>query len=172
MGGLTSLATTAIQVLGAANSVAGTLQNYQDRSGNRAYDQLKAQSDLSLQNAAEQAALQKEQLRLTGEQAEVERRSALRRAVARQRAQFGASGIGSSGGSSQAVLLGMFDESDEDRQQRESLDALKTSAIDQGYAQQTRINTLQLTQLKERDRLKNVSATLGGLKDLGTTIFS
>lgn len=172
MGGLTSLASTAIQVLGAANSVIGTLDNYQSRSGQRAYEQMKQQSDLVLQNAAEQAALQKEQIRLTGEQAEAERRAALRRAVARQRAQFGASGVGTSGGSSQAVLLGLFDESDEERRQREALDALKTNTVDQGYAQQARINTLQLIQLKERDRLKNASGILGGLKDIGTTIFS
>lgn len=172
MGGLTSLASTAIQILGAANSVVGTLEDYQSRSGNRAYDQLKEQSDLALQNAAEQAALQKEQIRLTAEQAESERRSALRRAVARQRAQFGASGVGSSGGSSQAVLLGLFDESDEDRRQREALDSLKTNAVDQGYAQQSRINILQLTQLKERDRLKRVGSALGGLKDAGSIIFS
>ncbi len=171
MGGLTSLATTAIQALGVANSVINTIDSYQDRSGNRAYDMLKQQSNLSLQNAAEQAALEKERIRVTAEQAETSRRTALRRAMARQRAMFGSSGTGSGGGSAQAVLLGMFDESEEELRQREALDALKTASVDQGYTQQSRINTLQLTQLKERDRLKNLSGTLGSLKDLGTIVF-
>jgi hypothetical protein len=170
MGGLTALASTAIQALSVANSVINTVGSYQDRTGKRQYDQLKAQSDLSLRNAAEQAALQKEQIRLSAEQTETNRRAALRRAMARQRAQFGASGVGSNGGSSQAVLLGLFDESEEELNQRTALDALKTAAVDQGFAQQQRINTLQLTQLRERDKLKNLSGTLTSLKDLGSIL--
>lgn len=171
MGGLTSLASTAIQALNVANSVIGTIDNYQDRSGNRQYDQIKAQNAIALQNAAENAALQKEQIRLSSEQAETNRQAALRRAVARQRAQFGTSGTGSTGGSAQAVLLGMFDESEEELNQRNALDALKTASVDQNYSQAQRVNTLQLTQLRERDRLKNLSSTLNAAKDIGTIIF-
>ena len=171
MGGLSSVATTAIHALGAANAVLGTVQNYQDRSGGRDYDNLKKQNALVLQNAAEQAALQKEQIRLNAETAETERRAALRRAIAKQRARFGASGTGSNGGSAQAVLLGLFDESEEELAQRNSLDALRTRAIDQNFAGQQRINTLQLTQLKERDRLSNLSAKIGGLQDIGSIIM-
>lgn len=114
-----------------------------------------------MQIAQEDAALQKEQMRLTSEQAETERRAALRRAVARQRAAFGASGTGASGGSAQAVLLGLFDESEEERSQREALDNLKSRAGDQGLVQQQRVNTLQLAQLRERDRLKSASSFMG-----------
>ncbi len=171
MGGLSSLATTAIQALGVANSVIGTIDSYQDRSGNRQYEQIQAQNNLTMQNAAEQAALQREQIRLAGEQAETQRRAALRRAVAKQRAAYGSSGIGSGGGSAQAVLLGMFDESEEDLNQRNALDALNTASVNQGYTQAQRVNTLQLTQLRERGRLKNLSGTLGAIKDLGTIVF-
>ncbi len=171
MGGFTTLASTAIQALGAADALLGIVDNYQDRSGSRQYDQLKAQSDLSLRNAQEQAALQKEQIRLSAEQTETNRRAALRRAMARQRTLYGASGTGSGGGSAQAVLLGMFDESEEDLQQRMALDALKTASVDQNLSQQQRINTLQLTQLRERDKIKNLRGTLSSAKDLGTIIF-
>ena len=170
MGGLTSLAASAMQALSAANALIGVVDRHQN-SGQRDYDFAKAQSDLSLQNAREQAALQKEQLRLSAEQSETNRRAALRRAMARQRAQFGASGIGSGTGSAQAVLLGMFDESEEELQQRQALDSLKTAAINQGVSQQQRINTLQLTQMKERDRLKNIGSSLQSAHDLGNIIF-
>jgi hypothetical protein len=171
MGGITSLASSAMQALGAANALIGVVDSYQNISGNRQYDLQKQQNDLAMRNAAEQAALQKEQIRLSAEQAETNRRSSLRRAMARQRALFGSSGTGSGGGSAQAVLLGMFDESEEDLQQRQALDALKTAAVDQGFSQQQRINTLQLSQLRERDRLKNVGAMLGSAKYLGGIIF-
>ncbi len=171
MGGFTTLASTAIQALGAVDALLGVVDNYQERSGDRQYDQLKAQSDLSLRNAQEQAALQREQIRLSAEQTETNRRAALRRAMARQRALYGASGTGSGGGSAQAVLLGMFDESEEELQQRMALDALKTASVDQNLAQQQRINTLQLTQLRERDKIKNLRGTLSSAKDLGTIIF-
>jgi hypothetical protein len=171
MGGLTSLASTAMQALTAADALFGVADKYQDRSGKREYDAMKAQSDLSLRGAAEQVALQKEQIRLSAEQAETNRRSALRRAMAKQRAQFGASGTSSGGGSAQAVLLGMFDESEEELQQRMALDALKTAGVDQGLSQQQRINTLQLTQLRERNRLGDLRRKVGAARDLGSIIF-
>ena len=170
MGGLTSLAASAMQALSFANTLIGVADRHHN-SGQRDYDFAKAQSDLSLRNAREQAALQKEQLRLSAEQTETNRRAALRRAMARQRAQFGASGIGSGNGSAQAVLLGMFDESEEELQQRQALDSLKTAAINQGVGQQQRVNTLQLTQMKERDRLKNFGQTLQSARDIGSIIF-
>lgn len=151
MGGLTSVASAAVQLLGAANSLSGSRSEA---------NQARRQNELAMQSANEQAALHREQIRLTAEQAETERRSALKRAIAKQRAQFGADGIGSGGGSSQAVLLGLFDESEEERAQRDSLDALKNAGIDQSLGQQSRVNTLQLTQLRERNRLSDFNTLL------------
>lgn len=94
-------------------------------------------------------------------------RDALRRAIARQRAQFGASGIDMDSGSAQAVLLGIYDENDEKRAQREALDSLKSNILDNNYANQQRVNTLQLTQLKERNKLKKTGSVLESL----TSIF-
>ena len=82
--------------------------------------------------------------------AEDERRAALRRAVARQNARFGASGIGGSGGSAEAVLLGLFDESEEDLASRERLDNLRNRSLDLNVAQNSSLNVLQRSQLQQR----------------------
>lgn len=42
MGGLTSLASTAIQAIGAVNTVLGAANSYRDDSGRRAYEQARA----------------------------------------------------------------------------------------------------------------------------------
>jgi hypothetical protein len=172
MGGLTSFASTAMQILGAANSAVGAAKSFREARGDDSYDAARRQNEAVLQNAREQAELQKEQIRIGASQAETERRAALRRAVARQRAQFGASGTGSDGGSAKAVLLGLFDESEEERAQRQTLDTLKTAAAEQGVSQQQRLNTLQLTQLRERNRLGRIGKTLQGLRGIGDSLLS
>ncbi len=171
MGGLTSLASTAIKGITLANQMIGTVGGYRENTGQREYEQLKAQSDLSLKSTAERATIDKEQIRIAAETAESDRRSALRRAMARQRAKYGASGISAGDGSAQAVLLGLFDESEEEARQREAMDTLKTSAIDQNYNQIKRVNTLQLTQFKERNRLNKIQGQLGTIADTGRIIF-
>lgn len=116
--------------------------------------QLQETQAASLQKAQEDAQAQRAEIELSAQQDEEERRSALKRAVARQRAQFGAQGIGTNGsGSAQAVLLGLFEESDDERERREQLDALRTQSLETGLAQQVRINTLQRTQLQQRQNL-------------------
>lgn len=166
MGGIASVASTAIKALGTVNTVLGAVNTYKKSSGKEEYNQTKALNDLRLQQERERAALEKEQLQLSKEQAESQRQSALRRAVARQKALFGSGGTGSSDGSAKAVLLGLFDESDEERAQREALDTLKTKAIDTGVAQTQRLNTLQLSQLKERNRINQFTAAYDGLSTI------
>ncbi|MBI1301341.1 MAG: hypothetical protein GC137_06750 [Alphaproteobacteria bacterium] len=100
--------------------------------------QLQQTQALQQQQSAQNAALDRERLAVDTQNAEEERQRALRRAVARQRANFGAQGVSTTGGSSQAVLLGLFEESDEDRAQRERLDNIRSRAIDQGLSQKAR----------------------------------
>ena len=164
MGGFTSLASEAFNIFNAAGNIIGAYDNL--RGDSSYYRDLQRQQTEQMRQMAENSALEKEKIRLSAEQTEAERRAALRRAIAKQKAKYGASGIESSGGSSQALLLGLYDESEEERQRRESLDALKSQAIDQNMDQQQRINTLQLTQLRERSRYNNrgsVFTALGGL---------
>lgn len=115
--------------------------------------QLRQQNQLAQKQAAQRARLEKEELQARAEEAERQRRQALKRAVARQRASFGAQGVGSTGGSSQAVLLGMFEESEDEAQAREQLDQLRFKALDQGVSQSRRVNTLAQTQLREKNRI-------------------
>lgn len=166
MAGFTSFASTAMQVLGAANTALGAVNSFQNNSGNQAYKQAKELQDIQMRTAQERAAYEKEQIRISSQQAEQERLSALRRAVAKQRAIYGSEGISSGDGSARAVLLGMFDESDEDRAQREALDTLKTSAIESNLSQQKRLSTLQLTQLKEKNKLNRYTAGFNSLSSI------
>ena len=115
--------------------------------------QLQQQQSLDMAQAAQDADLQRQQLAITEQNADETRQRALKRAVASQRAKFGASGIGSTGGSAEAVLLGFFDESEEERQQRERLSQLKTTALDTDLTQKNSINVLQTSQLKQQQQL-------------------
>jgi hypothetical protein len=164
MGGFTSLASEAFSIFNSAGNIIGAYDNL--RGDNQYYREMQRQQSEQMRQISENTALEKEKLRITGEQAEAERRAALRRAIAKQRAKYGSSGIESSGGSSQAVLLGLYNDSEQDRVQRETLDNLKNNALDQNISQQQRISTLQLTQMKERSRYNNrgsVWTALGGL---------
>lgn len=120
--------------------------------------QLRAQQAEQQRQTEENAALERARLSEETAESERKRRDALRRAVARQRASFGAQGIGSGGGSAQAVLLGLFDESDADRITRERMDMLRNNALDVDGGQQRRLNLLQVTQLAERQRLARTYA--------------
>lgn len=162
---LTGLAGTLSSAVGAVNSIGSTLGITEARAEEQRRDELRAQQDLALaQLQAEQklgtrqaqsdAALDREKIALDAQSAEDERRKALKRAVARQRASFGSSGVGSAGGSSEAVLLGLFEESEDEKQKRENLDNLKRSAIDQDLQNRTATNTLRRTQLVEKQRLQ------------------
>lgn len=161
MGGIATLASSAIRILNVADTL---FTNY--GSEQREYRQLEDIKNLELQQQRERAALEKEKIRLDAQTAEEQRQAALRRAVARQRAQYGASGVSSGDGSARAVLLGLFDESEEELSQRTALDTLKSRAIDQGVSQQQRINTLQLTQLRQKDRLGTAGKIIGRLGDV------
>lgn len=116
------------------------------------------------------AAKRKEKMRYANDQAELamnqkiraadaqfaenERIQTLRRAVARQRARFGAQGVGNNGGSSEAVLLGLFEESEQEKLKREQLDALRNQSARLGVENQHSMNLLEITSLAERQNLQ------------------
>lgn len=164
-------------LLGALNTVDQLVSGFQDfgrdpQAERRAAEeqrrrQLIAQQDQALaqlqerqatqQNQqAQNTALEKERLAVQAQQDGDDRRAALRRAMARQKAQFGAGGVGSGTGSSQAVLLGLFDETEDELQKREELDNFRTRALDLGTSQTRSLNVLQATQLAERNRLSRL----------------
>jgi hypothetical protein len=135
-------------VLGAASPFLGDAQ---------ARDYQKQQNKIAQQNAQGLAAIQKEQNRLTLLQQETDRKAALKRAVARQRVNYGASGVGSGDGSAEAVLLGLFNESDEERKIREQLSALKDSAIDLNLDNAQQKNLLEEARTAQKQTLSRLT---------------
>ena len=128
------------------------------QSQDQALEQLQERQVLQQQQRAQDAALQKQQIALSASQDEEKRKAALKRAVARQRASFGSQGVGSGAGSSQAVLLGMFEETEDELSRREELDNLRLNAVDLNVNQSNALNVLQRTQLQERNSLNNLTA--------------
>lgn len=133
----------------------------------QALDQLKARQDLQMRQAAQDAALEKRRITIDAANSEDERKKALKRAVARQRASFGSQGVGANAGSSQAVLLGMFEESEADKRRREELDELRLKSIDQELSQVGALNILQREQLSEKKKLQDITQlSTGFVSDL------
>ncbi len=158
MGALAPIITTALLTQGTQLVLNEVVGNSSRDANDQALEQLKQRQALDERQRAQDAELQRQSIALDAQEAEESRREALRRAVSRQRANFGAQGVGSGSGSSQAVLLGLFEESDDEKRRREELDNLRLNAIDQDLAQNRSINVLQRTQLAERNRLNNISS--------------
>lgn len=170
MGAITSTITGLTNTISAVNTLVDTVQGVTGGSSQPqvvdnsaeilraqqrlALQQLKAQQNAQARDQAEQAALSREKIQAEAAAAEKERLASLRRAVARQRAAFGASGIDSGDGSAEAVLLGLFEETDQDRTERERLDDIRNRVLDQDQAAQNRLNVLQVSQLRQRQQLE------------------
>ena len=163
MGAIQSFTSLLPALTGTIGTIAGTVNTVQnlanpDRDQDLALDQLRQRQQLQQQQLAQETALEREKLALQAGQDEAERQSALRRAVARQRAKFGASGLGATpeGGSGEAVLLGLFEENDEERQKRTQLDNLRSASLDLEQSQARSLNLLQATQLAEKQSLNSL----------------
>lgn len=155
MGNFTSALGPLLQVGSTIGTMASAMQPYYE---NQLSNKQQKKSDaLALKNAQANAAIQKESSRIENETAEIKRRKLLKRAVASQRASFGAQGIGSGAGSSEAVLLGLFDESDIERQQREKMKSIKDAAIDQSIGYSQAVNLLQQSQEQEKQALARLT---------------
>ena len=169
MAGLESIAPV-IQGLSAVSGIVNAVNGYGEQKSqqDQALKELQQKQQEELRATQEDAALEREKIKLEADTAEKERQSALKRATARQRAQYGSSGIDTNSSSSaQAVLLGLYDESEQDRQEREALDNLRYKALDSEIAQQKRLNVLQQTQLRERNKINSASSSVS----LGSSLF-
>lgn len=141
------------------DTLAGSLnagQYQQRRQNDEALRQLQQRQVLEQKQSREKAALERQKLALDTAEAEEKRREALKRAVARSNASFAGRGLSSStGGSADAILLGLFEESEEARLQRENLDRLRTIALDQELTRQQQRNLLELNQQRRQYELQN-----------------
>lgn len=173
LGTLGGVASAALPVIRSVGTIADALSGFggdseaDQRRALRAQQdlamkQLQAQQGLAEKGAADQAALERQKIALDAVSAEDSRRAALRRAVARQRAAFGAQGLSGDDGSGEALLLGMFGESEQDKMDRERMDSLRNQAIDQDLADRQRINVLQRTQLRERQNMERALSGFNG----------
>lgn len=166
MASIVPIALQAISLAQTATTIAGVFDNSDERSNNLALQQLQQQQSLQQTQSAQDAALSKQEVLANAELTEEKRRTALKRAIARQRAQFGGSGVIGGDGSSEAVLLGLFEESDVERKSREQLDNLRLQSLDQSLLQQQSVNTLTRTQTAERNKLTNSSNTLSDISSI------
>lgn len=122
----------------------------------RSVSQSNSEADLKLRQYEQDAALRKKQNLLDLQNSETERRTKLKKLISAQRAQFGGSGVRSGEGSSEAVLGGLFSDSDMDRQDNETQYSLSNQSINQGVAQQRQLNLLQKEQLRQKTILNSL----------------
>lgn len=167
-GGLIGSLGTAATVLKTLDSTFSAIQGFGSSAEKQAQANALAQQDLALRqlqaqqalgqaNAEQDAAMQRQNIAADAASAEATRMAALRRAVARQKAQFWASGV-SDDGSSEAVMLGMVNQSDADKADQDALDTLRYQAIDQNLGQQKSVDVLQQAQLQQKQNLQNIIA--------------
>lgn len=166
MAQLIPVAMTAISAFQTVSSIASVFDDSAQKQGQQAVEQLQQQQRLEQRVAANNAALEKQEIQVKAAEVEAQKRQALKRAVASRRASFGASGVSSGDGSSEAVLLGLFEESESEKQKRDQLNQIKLQTIDQDLLNQKRVNTLRRTQLEESNRFKNSRSIFDTASDI------
>jgi hypothetical protein len=165
MGAIATLGSI-LPILGGITSTVTALDRTFQLIGDMSEDSQKRQQELQMRQLKQQQRLQEQQLAenyaqqrgtaaLEGALDAEKRRASIKRAVSRQRAQFGSSGIANSG-SAEAVLLGMFDETEDEIARREQIDSMRNRALELDEAQNRSLNLLQATQLAQRQRLENL----------------
>lgn len=169
MGGFQTVLTALPTVIKGAEIVAQHRQDRRDRA--QAQEQLAQRQTLEQAQAQTAAAQEQARISLQAQDAEAQRQSALRRAVARQRANFGGQGVSAGSGSAQAVLLGFFEESEEERARRERMDALRLRVLDDESGARRASNVLQRTQLQERNRVDAIAGRNTALFQAGRLLI-
>jgi hypothetical protein len=111
--------------------------------------QQQKQSDAALYNQQQQIAVQ-------AEADATARRQSLQRAMARQRAQFGAQGVSGSDGSASAILLGLRDQAEAEQDQADKLSGLRNSALQASAKTKQRKNLLSLNETYDAMRLSSL----------------
>lgn len=174
MAGFTSIASTAMQAFSLANTIAKGIGDYRDDSGQAAYENMRRQSEIQLAGLQQKQTIERQQIALDKEKADQDRARKLRSAIATQRAAYGAGGVGSSSGSSQAYLLGLIGDAEEEGRTASAAADLRNRILDNTYNTQQSLNMLTLTQMKERNRLRGVTAlydnTVGLFSGMGNGV--
>lgn len=112
-------------------------------------NQQKSKTDAELRRQLQQNSIR-------AETEDDQRRKALQRAMARQRAQFGAQGISSADGSAAAVLMGLQQQNDAEQAQSDQLNNLRNQALQETAKTQQRKNLLSLNETYDALRLSSL----------------
>ena len=176
MGGLSSSLGGLVTGLSTINQAVGLVDNFSgaDEKAEQglALRQLQEAQALQERQAAAENALERERIAAAAGESEAKRQRELKRAVARQRAEFGASGVGNAAsGSQEAVLLGLFSESEEERAERERIDGLRSQSLDLRLDNLRSANLLQQEQLRQKQNLASATSASDFL-DFGAGISS
>ncbi len=154
MGGFTPIlngVSQAVKLGATINNVAGMINGITGGQDRTAEKILKREQALEEKQAAQRAAAEKLKIQTDADAATRARQDALRRAVSRRRAEFGASGISSNDGSGEAVLLGLIDDDAKTQDENDTLTRLRMTALDDSLAQQRARNLLELSNLRSRN---------------------
>lgn len=119
--------------------------------------QLQARQGASLSEMDGRAKLETQRLDMEAQAGAARRTAALRRAVGRQKTLFSAQGLkGGDGGSSEAVLLGLYDDNRLDQQADDQLTQLRKTALQQDLNATRQRNLLEATQLAQQQHLSRI----------------
>lgn len=124
-----------------------------------------ARSQTKARNRAAQARAdaQVKQLKTSQQIEERRRKEGLKRNLATQRARFGASGVGGVGGSSDALLRGLSDQTEREIKDRNRLNLLQTNSIYTNLANSKRLNLLESN--------RKIGSSLFGLAEQGVKTY-
>ena len=121
--------------------------------------QQKQQAELARATEEAQARGQIEQLQQSVQASERQRQNAIKRALATQRARYGAQGIGT-GGSADAVLAGMAAEAERETREARKAAQLRINQIREQGAWQNTKNLLDTSQFANRSAFNLVQQSL------------
>ncbi|MBK8208788.1 MAG: hypothetical protein IPK78_01385 [Rhodospirillales bacterium] len=119
-----------------------------------------AQQNASQAEAKADARAQTQQIQQQQEVQSRERRDQLRRALATQRARFGAQGIAAGGGSAEAALGGLEAEAARDEQEASSVGTMRINRIDDQLDWQKRRNLLDASSPRYRSAFSLMQRSL------------
>lgn len=139
-----------INALGANAAQLKELRQQQEQAGAQLASRQQLEEELAQKKRDQDVAM----LRVESDQAERRRVAALKAVTAKQRAAMGGAGVAADDGSGEAVLLGLFQQSDAERADRAAVDDLRQKIIDANYDSLRSRNLLEAAQLSERQSLQ------------------
>jgi hypothetical protein len=161
-GGLLPILTTAVSTFEKIDDIFEQRDAADDRADairhnqQTALSQLKQRQERDFAERRVAAEEKRAEIDTKSDQANAQRQAALKRAVARRKADFGARGVSADAGSGEAVLLGLFDETEEEAKKRRELDNLRKNALASDLDNLNKRNLLEVSQLRERQRLNRM----------------